>query len=65
MANLKAFLELELGRGLILMSPISEITYHDFDFTSTWLGKPIYWGMVLVQVQKFGTGTRFCLDVLQ
>ena len=39
-------------------------SYHNLSFIRIWPEKRLFWGVLLVQAQQFGTGTRNKLDIL-
>ena len=41
-----------------------EKNYQNLNFIRIWPEKPIFWGVVLVQVQWFRIGTRYELEIL-
>ena len=41
-----------------------ERSYHNLNFIRIWPEKTLFWEVVLVQVQQFGTGTRYNLEIL-
>ena len=41
-----------------------ERSYHNLNFTIIWPEKLLFWGVVLVQGQQFGIGTRYELEIL-
>ena len=43
----------------------NERSYHNLNFIRIWPGKTLFWGVVLDQVQLFGTGARYDLKVLR
>ena len=39
-------------------------SYHNLNFIRIWPENQTFWGVVLVQVQYFGTGTRYKFEIL-